>query len=122
MPDGDNPQDRASVSYHLNRLQQLAEERDYIVTLNPEREPAPETVIRRMSYAHPVYTSESVSTQAELPRLNGRNRSHFSGAYFANGFHEDGVVSAINALRHFEDDLSGQGHEYPEQRDLRRAG
>jgi predicted NAD/FAD-binding protein len=83
------------VSYHLNRLQRLNEDRDYVVTLNPEREPAPDTVIRRMSYSHPVYTSASVATQADLPGLNGHRRTHFCGAYFANGFHEDGLKSAI---------------------------
>jgi predicted NAD/FAD-binding protein len=52
-------------------------------------------VIRRMTYLHPVYTRESVATQTELPRLNGRNRTHFCGAYFGNGFHEDGLNAAI---------------------------
>ncbi len=87
--------DRVSMSYHLNRLQGLAEDREYMVTLNPAREPKPESVIRRMTYSHPVYTRESVATQTELPRLNGRNRTHFCGAYFGNGFHEDGLNSAI---------------------------
>ena len=92
---GDDPRDRVSMSYHLNRLQGLAEEREYLVTLNPEREPEPRSVIRRMTYSHPVYTRESVATQSELSRLNGRNRTHFCGAYFGNGFHEDGLNSAI---------------------------
>ncbi len=61
----------------------------------PEREPDSDTVIRRMSYSHPVYTSDSVSTQSDLQDLNGNNRTHFCGAYFANGFHEDGLNSAI---------------------------
>jgi predicted NAD/FAD-binding protein len=84
-----------SLTYHLNRLQRLSEDREYLVTLNPDREPEPGSVIRRMSYTHPVYTRESVSTQADLPRLNGSNRTHFCGAYFGNGFHEDGLSSAI---------------------------
>lgn len=89
------PQDRACVSYHLNRLQGLAEDREYLVTLNPPREPAPATVIRRLSYSHPVYSRDSVATQAALPRLNGSLRTHFCGAYFGNGFHEDGLNAAI---------------------------
>jgi predicted NAD/FAD-binding protein len=96
LPDGSAPQDRVSMTYHLNRLQRLAEERQYMVTLNPDRAPAADSVIRRMSYKHPIYTRESVATQAELPRLNGFNRTHFCGAYFANGFHEDGLNSAIS--------------------------
>ena len=95
VPDSAAPRDGASLTYHLNQLQRLAEDREYLVTLNPDREPAPDAVIRRMTYTHPVYTRESVSTQSDLPRLNGANRTHFCGAYFGNGFHEDGLNSAI---------------------------
>ncbi len=88
-------QESASLTYHLNRLQRLDEDREYLVSLNPEIEPAPESVIRRMSYSHPIYTPQSVETQKILPRLNGLNRTHFCGAYFGNGFHEDGFASAV---------------------------
>ena len=91
----DDAGERVSLSYHLNRLQGLAEDHEYLVTLNPDREPESESVIRRMTYSHPVYTRESVATQNELPRLNGHNRTHYCGAYFGNGFHEDGLASAI---------------------------
>jgi predicted NAD/FAD-binding protein len=86
----------ANLTYHLNRLQNLDEDREYMVTLNPGREPVSETVIRRMTYTHPIYTRESVASQSELPRLNGVNRTHFCGAYFGNGFHEDGFRSAVS--------------------------
>ena len=96
LEDASAPQESVSVSYHLNRLQRLAEDREYLVTLNPVSQPDPDKVIRYMVYRHPVYSRESVSTQSELPRLNGHNRTHFCGAYFANGFHEDGLNSAIS--------------------------
>ena len=86
---------KASLTYHLNRLQRLDEDREYLVSLNPETDPSPESVIRRMSYTHPIFTSASVETQSELPRINGLNRTHFCGAYFGNGFHEDGLASAV---------------------------
>jgi len=86
---------RASLTYHLNRLQRLDEDRQYLVSLNPENEPDTASVIRRMSYTHPIFTRASVETQSELPRINGRNRTHFCGAYFGNGFHEDGFASAV---------------------------
>jgi predicted NAD/FAD-binding protein len=95
LEDRRRPQERVCVSYHLNRLQGLAEDREYVVTLNPPREPAPASVIRRLSYRHPVYSRASVATQAELPRLNGSRRTHFCGSYFGNGFHEDGLNAAI---------------------------
>ena len=88
-------QESASLTYHLNRLQRLEEDREYLVSLNPETEPVPESVIRRMSYRHPIYTRQSVETQRELSRINGRSRTHFCGAYFGNGFHEDGLASAV---------------------------
>jgi predicted NAD/FAD-binding protein len=91
----DASRESASLTYHLNRLQRLDEDRQYLVTLNPVREPAPETVIRRMTYTHPVFTRDSVATQSGLTELNGVNRTHFCGAYFGNGFHEDGLNSAI---------------------------
>jgi predicted NAD/FAD-binding protein len=99
LPDGREPGDRVSVTYHLNRLQRLDEDREYLVTLNPPAEPEPDSVIRRMTYTHPIFTSDSVATQPDLPRLNGQNRTHFCGAYFANGFHEDGLVSGISVAR-----------------------
>ncbi len=91
----DASRESASLTYHLNRLQGLDEDREYLVSLNPETEPAPESVIRRMSYSHPIFTRQSVETQSELQRINGRNRTHFCGAYFGNGFHEDGLASAV---------------------------
>ena len=84
------------MTYHLNRLQRLDVDWQYMVTLNPPHAPAPDTVIRRLSYSHPAYTRDAVATQPNLPRLNGQNRTHFCGAYFHNGFHEDGLVSAIS--------------------------
>ncbi|MEE4273725.1 MAG: FAD-dependent oxidoreductase [Thermoanaerobaculales bacterium] len=91
----DASRSEASLTYHLNRLQCLDEDRDYMVSLNPATDPDPAAVIRRMSYTHPVFTRDSVATQDELPRLNGSNRTHFCGAYFGNGFHEDGFRSAV---------------------------
>lgn len=95
IEDADRPTDHVSVSYHLNRLQRLDGDRDFMVTLNPAEPPAPEHVLRRMTYRHPVYTREAVATQPDLPSLNGRRRTWFCGAYFRNGFHEDGFDSAI---------------------------
>jgi predicted NAD/FAD-binding protein len=95
MGAGDGHRPRVSITYYLNRLQRLDDPVPFLVTLNPPHEPEPRSVIRRMQYRHPVYSRDSVATQAELPRLNGRRRTHYCGAYFGNGFHEDGLVSAI---------------------------
>jgi uncharacterized protein len=94
------PSPHVSLSYHMNRLQRLDEPRDYVVTLNPAAPPRPGTVLRRMAYTHPTYTPESVATQDQLDELNGRDRTFFAGAYHRNGFHEDGLWSAVRAVSH----------------------
>lgn len=85
---------RPTVTYYLNRLQRLASERDYCVTLNQEV-PA-ERVIARFAYDHPLFTVATLRAQAELQRLAGR-RTHYAGAHFGNGFHEDGLASGVRA-------------------------
>lgn len=95
LADRDAAEPDVTVSYHLNRLQGIDGDRQYVVTLNPRRHPDPRTVIRRMNYHHPVYNRDSVAAQAELPKLNGVRRTHFCGAYHRNGFHEDGLWSAV---------------------------
>jgi predicted NAD/FAD-binding protein len=88
--------DRPTVTYHLNRLQALEAERDYCVTLN---EDVPEEhVLERFTYEHPLYTTATLRAQRDLPRLAG-GRTHFAGAYFGNGFHEDGLASGAAVAR-----------------------
>lgn len=101
LPDCQRPGQAVSVSYHLNSLQGLESDREYVVTLNPARPPADDTVIRRMTYTHPVFDAESVATQDDLPTLNGPRGTFFCGAYFGNGFHEDGLRSAVQVADAF---------------------
>ena len=101
------PQDptcHVAVTYNMNILQGLKAEKQYLVTLNNDRHIAPEDVIRKISYEHPVYSRESVAAQQRQAELN-TDRTFFCGAYWRSGFHEDGVVSALNALQHFEERL-----------------
>jgi uncharacterized protein len=87
---------RPTVTYHLNRLQALETDRDYCVTLNEE---VPEEfVLERLSYDHPLYTVATLRAQSELPQLAG-GRTQFAGAYFGNGFHEDGLASGVAVAR-----------------------
>ncbi len=97
LDDCARPWTSATLNYWINRLQGLPTKTDWIVSLNPTREPAEGMVARRLTYTHPVYTRESVATQVELPTLNGRNRTWFCGAYFGYGFHEDGLASGLAA-------------------------
>jgi predicted NAD/FAD-binding protein len=81
----------------MNNLQRLRAEREYLVTLNRSGEIDPEKVLRRFEYDHPVYTAEGVAAQARHAEISGVRRTHYCGAYWGWGFHEDGVVSALRA-------------------------
>jgi predicted NAD/FAD-binding protein len=89
----------------MNLLQGLSAERHYCVTLNRQQGFRPDTVITEFAYHHPQYTFDSLGTQAELPTLNGANKSWFCGSYFGYGFHEDAVRSAVAVGRDFGVDL-----------------
>jgi len=89
------------VTYYMNLLQGFHTHDKYCVTLNPDREPEPGTLIREIMYHHPVFTDEAVATQDKLPELNGRNRTWFCGSYFGYGFHEDAVRSSVRIAETF---------------------
>jgi predicted NAD/FAD-binding protein len=97
----DQPNDRTTVTYHMNRLQSLRAEDDFCVTLNRTGEIDPRHVIRTIQYAHPVFTADGLRAQQRFAEINGRDRVHFCGAYWGWGFHEDGVVSALRVAERF---------------------
>ncbi len=84
-----------TVTYHLNRLQSLTTREQFCVTLNPPVSIDPRRVLKRMAYAHPLYTRAAVRAQARWGEVSGVNRTHFCGAYWFHGFHEDGLRSAV---------------------------
>ncbi len=92
---GDDMAGAVSLSYWMNRLQNLRTERPVIVTLNPARRPA--DAVASFTYHHPVYDRATVDAQAELPRIQGAARTWFAGAWTGYGFHEDGLRSGLAA-------------------------
>ena len=108
-------QHHVTVSYNMNILQGLCSEQTYVVTLNDDSRIAEDKIIRRIQYQHPMYSTEAVAAQLRQAEVNS-DRVFYCGAYWRNGFHEDGVVSALNAITHFEERLK---HE---ELYLRRAG
>jgi len=88
----------ASVTYNMNILQGIRSRHTFCLTLNNESRIAPESVLRRFEYHHPVFTTRRAVAQARHHELLNANRSSFCGAYWRNGFHEDGVVSALAAV------------------------
>jgi predicted NAD/FAD-binding protein len=87
-----------TVTYWMNNLQRLRTRQHYFVTLNRTEEIDPSKVLRKIVYDHPVYTKEGVAAQARQAEIsNAGRRTHYCGAYWGWGFHEDGVVSAMRA-------------------------
>jgi predicted NAD/FAD-binding protein len=91
----DAPMGRSTVTYHMNRLQSLRADREFCVTLNRTEAIDPDRVIGRYAYAHPVFTDAGRAAQARHAEISGTGRTHYCGAYWGWGFHEDGVVSAV---------------------------
>ena len=114
----EEPAGRTTVTYHMNRLQSLDADRELLVTLNRAADIDPARVIRRMSYAHPVYARESVAAQARWGEVS-RGRTHYCGAYWRWGFHEDGVWSALRACEAM--DALERGREVAEGAELELA-
>ena len=84
-----------TLTYHMNRLQALTAKEDYCVSLNANGAVDSGKVVRRMVYEHPLYNREAIRAQEQWALINGRNHTHFCGAYWFYGFHEDGVRSGM---------------------------
>jgi predicted NAD/FAD-binding protein len=109
-------QSRVALTYNMNILQGLEAPCQFCVTLNNTPAIDPDSIIRKITYHHPILTREGVAAQRRHAEVNGVDRTYFCGAYWRNGFHEDGVVSALAALSHFEERNRAQ------ELHLRRAG
>ena len=90
-----------TLTYHMNTLQTLRAPVDFCVSLNQERAIEPGKTIRELVYHHPVYDPKGLTARREQDALNGPNRTHYCGAYWGYGFHEDGVNSALAVAAHF---------------------
>ncbi|MGE5414195.1 MAG: NAD(P)/FAD-dependent oxidoreductase, partial [Syntrophomonadaceae bacterium] len=93
------PDAPAVITYNMNMLQSLDAPDTFCVTLNATDQIDPARVIGRVTYHHPVVTVAGVAARARRDEVSGRNRTHFCGAYWGNGFHEDGVVSGLEVVR-----------------------
>ncbi|HSW00828.1 MAG TPA: FAD-dependent oxidoreductase [Sedimentisphaerales bacterium] len=98
--------DGVSMTYDMNILQGLDAECEFCVTLNPTERIDSEKLLRRMVYAHPVYSPQALAAQRRHAEISGVDRTHYCGAYWANGFHEDGVKSALAVCGYFGKGLS----------------
>jgi predicted NAD/FAD-binding protein len=102
----------------MNVLQGLVAPERFLVTLNRNQDIDPATVLGSYVYHHPVYTPGAVAAQRRYAEVNGVNRTYYCGAYWGNGFHEDGVVSAQKMLQAFDDGVHaavGAAREQPSE-------
>jgi predicted NAD/FAD-binding protein len=93
---------KATVTYNMNLLQGVVSPETFCVSLNCGERIDPNRVIRSIVYHHPVFTANRRQSQLRQGELIGPNRSSFCGAYWGNGFHEDGVNSALAVCRYLD--------------------
>ncbi len=86
------------LTYHMNILQRLTKQHNYLVTLNSDIDEA--QVIKRIDYSHPVFDKPMIAAQKQWSQISGSGlHTHFCGAYWFNGFHEDGVRSGLRVCQ-----------------------
>lgn len=91
----------ACVTYNMNILQGIEAPYTFCVTLNQTEQIDPGKILRKFTYHHPVFNQVSMAAQQRRLEICGQNNTHFAGAYWHNGFHEDGVKSAILVAKRF---------------------
>lgn len=95
----------AAVTYDMNILQGIDSDTTFCVSLNQSAAIEPSKILARFQYAHPQYSLAGTAAQARWEELLGAQHTYYCGAYWANGFHEDGVVSALRVARAFGEAL-----------------
>ncbi len=89
----DAAKEQTTLTYNMNILQRLEKKHTYLVSLNQEVDP--KFVLNSHAYTHPIYTTSMIKAQKQWDTISGADRLHFCGAYWFNGFHEDGVKSGL---------------------------
>ena len=95
-----------SLSYWMNNLQKLQTETPVIVTLNPGIEPNQSKILDEHYFMHPIFTNKTYMAQEKIDSIQGINQYWFCGAYQRYGFHEDGLLSAVNMVKKMGVDVS----------------
>lgn len=97
----DDSSEAVSVSYLINKLQELVTKKAVIVTLNPSVPIKKEKTVEVIKYEHPLFSADAVEGQEQMKKMQGRNNVYFSGAWMRYGFHEDGILSTKEAINVF---------------------
>ncbi|MGF1723570.1 NAD(P)/FAD-dependent oxidoreductase [Photobacterium nomapromontoriensis] len=113
--DGQRDHKLASLTYNMNILQGISSPETFCVTLNQTDQINSQKILRRFNYDHPVFTTSSLLAQQQRHRINGKPNTWFCGAYWYNGFHEDGVRSGLDIVEAIEGmDVSDDCHDRQE--------
>ena len=92
-----------SVTYWLNLLQNLKEEKNIFLTLNPYQKINEEKIFKKVKFTHPYYDQSTLINQKNLSKIQNKESILFCGSYFGYGFHEDGIKSSLNMLKYLND-------------------
>lgn len=95
----DGKTNAVTLSYWINRLQNLQSKKEYFVSLNESSKL--KDVIEKISYAHPQFDAKAIKIQSRRDEINGNNHTYYAGAYWRYGFHEDGLWSANTIAKSF---------------------
>ena len=98
--DLDRP-DMATLTYNMNILQKIKSEDQILVTLNDNNQINPNLLIKQIEYYHPLYNHDTLAAQQRFDDISGKQNTHYCGAYWYYGFHEDGVKSALRVCKQF---------------------
>tara|TARA_B000000475_G_C15994667_1_gene446450 strand:- start:1386 stop:2102 length:717 start_codon:yes stop_codon:yes gene_type:complete len=93
--------DTVTLTYNMNILQSLNASKTYCVTINDCDLVDKDKIIKKINYEHPLFTKDTIESQNNKNLINGVNNTYFCGAYWGNGFHEDGVNSALDVCKKF---------------------
>ena len=92
-----------SITYWLNKLQNLKIDKNIFLTLNPYFEIDSDMILKKVEFTHPYYNQEALSSQKNLSTIQNKKNILFCGSYFGYGFHEDGIKSSIDMLKFLDD-------------------
>ena len=101
----EDPNRAVALTYNMNILQSLKSDRTFCVSLNSGDLIDRSKVIKHLNYEHPLFTLSSINAQGRKHEISGKNNTYYCGAYWRNGFHEDGVISALDVCKDFGQSL-----------------
>ena len=100
-----DPNSPVILTYNMNILQTIESNKTFCVTLNDSDSVDKNRILKKLTYHHPLFTVNAIAAQKRKSEISGVNNTYYCGAYWRNGFHEDGVVSALDVCSSFGEKL-----------------